>query len=160
MSLTIDDVFHVFDKSTNDIMYSFSIKENNNDRKYTFKDKLYIKIMDECPICLESIASKKNAYLTNCGHAFHKTCIHELVFNNVNASCPVCRNIHGIGPVNLFSDDYHRYKNKNDDYEFYGEFKYPRYCTECWKIEGSNNNNCLICNQCNNFKFGLVYYTN
>jgi len=156
MSLTTDDVLSVFENSIekNQIVYPHSIKENGDNKKYTSKDKLYIKIMDECPICLEMITSKRNAYLTDCGHAFHKTCMHKLVFQNINASCPMCRNVHGIGPINLFSDESHRFVNKNDDFEFCGEFKYPKLCYECWKIEGWDFNKHISCEQCIKFRFG------
>ena len=155
MSITTDDIISVFERcNNNEILYSYSITETNTHKQYTLKDKLYIKKFDECPICLEGITSKQNAYLTQCGHAFHKKCMHQLVFNNVNASCPICRNIHGIGPLNLFVDDTHRFVNKKEDYEFCGEFKYPRLCTECFKIEGWNFNQCISCEQCNKFRFG------
>jgi hypothetical protein len=43
----------------------------------------------ECPICMESITST-NTTITDCGHAFHSSCIFKhIVKNNL---CPLCRN--------------------------------------------------------------------
>ena len=58
--------------------------------------KSYIKIGEECPICFEPIIHKKNAFLTQCGHSFHRGCLHLLCETNRlqniwNARCPYCR---------------------------------------------------------------------
>jgi hypothetical protein len=55
--------------------------------------KTYIPIGEMCPICLEGIYSKKNAYLTGCGHAFHKSCIQFVlrIRDHLNLLCPYCR---------------------------------------------------------------------
>ena len=37
--------------------------------------KNYIRIGEECPICYDDIVNKKQAFLTECGHAFHYECI-------------------------------------------------------------------------------------
>ena len=44
----------------------------------------------ECPICMESITITTNTTITDCGHAFHSSCIfRHIVKNNL---CPLCRN--------------------------------------------------------------------
>ena len=53
--------------------------------------KCYIKIGTECPICYEDITNKNNAFLTSCGHAFHKSCISKLNEFTMLYKCPVCR---------------------------------------------------------------------
>lgn len=55
--------------------------------------KTYIPIGEMCPICLEGIYSKNNAYLTGCGHSFHKSCIRSVLetFPYKNLMCPYCR---------------------------------------------------------------------
>lgn len=55
--------------------------------------KTYIPIGEMCPICLEGIYSKNNAYLTGCGHGFHKSCIRLVleICGNKNLICPSCR---------------------------------------------------------------------
>ncbi len=43
----------------------------------------------ECPICMESITSTTNTTITDCGHAFHSSCIfRHIAKNNL---CPLCR---------------------------------------------------------------------
>ena len=60
------------------------------------KIKHYIKIGEECPICFEPIFHKKNAFLTNCGHSFHYSCIRKYYLSTFFLSeggilCPLCR---------------------------------------------------------------------
>ena len=61
------------------------------------KTKCYIKPGEECPICFDQIMSKKDAYLTNCGHSFHRSCLfktYESKYNKkpcANFHCPMCR---------------------------------------------------------------------
>ncbi len=58
-----------------------------------FHVKTYIPIGEMCPICLDGIYIKNNAYLTGCGHAFHKSCIRSVLetFPHKNLMCPFCR---------------------------------------------------------------------
>ena len=59
--------------------------------------KCYIKPGDTCSICLCGIYNKKNSYLTDCVHCFHRSCIseyyhHKLLANKVSClECPNCR---------------------------------------------------------------------
>jgi hypothetical protein len=60
------------------------------------KKKYYIRPNQECPICLEPILTKNSAFLTPCGHGFHKLCIHQAFEKNWltkqgGISCPLCR---------------------------------------------------------------------
>jgi len=65
--------------------------------KCKLKVKCYIKFGEECPICLENIIHKKNAYLTGCGHAYHRLClfkVFETKWKNKPYStlrCSLCR---------------------------------------------------------------------
>jgi hypothetical protein len=55
-------------------------------------NKKYIKIGEECSICLEKIFHKNNAFLTLCGHSFHKSCLAlQHSKNYLDACCPLCR---------------------------------------------------------------------
>ena len=60
-----------------------------------FNRKVYIKQGEECAICMETIYQKNNAYLTSCGHSFHKTCLFNAfeikAKNKHNFPCPLCR---------------------------------------------------------------------
>ena len=38
------------------------------------KVRCYIRPGDECPVCYEEILTKSSAYITCCGHHFHKKC--------------------------------------------------------------------------------------
>lgn len=65
--------------------------------KCNFKRKVYIKPGEECSICFEKIMTKRNAYLTACGHSFHKKCLFKTyqVKRQTNPYCslycPLCR---------------------------------------------------------------------
>lgn len=60
-----------------------------------FKRKVYVKPGEECSICLEPVMTKQTAYLTPCGHSFHKICMFNALAavakNNRNFKCPNCR---------------------------------------------------------------------
>lgn len=65
--------------------------------------KTYINPQQECSICLEEISKKSNAYITNCGHGFHKLCLFKMYENQFKQhrretnydyyklKCPLCR---------------------------------------------------------------------
>ena len=60
------------------------------------KTKSYIRIGEECPICIEPILYKSNANLTSCGHSFHRKCIQRMIglnrLRNIwDFICPLCR---------------------------------------------------------------------
>jgi len=69
--------------------------------KPSMKKKCYIGFGEICSICIEPILSKTNAWLTSCGHPFHRKCIienyiyrqtHHMTIEYSNAiPCPVCR---------------------------------------------------------------------
>ena len=44
----------------------------------------------ECPICMDPIEGAKNSITTECGHAFHATCLMTSVAHN-GFGCPYCR---------------------------------------------------------------------
>lgn len=60
-----------------------------------FKRKVYIRPGEECSVCLESIFQKNTAYLTPCGHSFHKLCLFKVYETKEqklkNFKCPACR---------------------------------------------------------------------
>jgi len=68
--------------------------------------KHYIKIGEECPICLNPILHRKEAYLTDCAHSFHCHCIASNYNTNYEYGykCPICRQ-----DVGIFDDCKHRY---------------------------------------------------
>ena len=71
-----------------------------------FHVRNYIKIGDDCPICFDSITHKIDAYITGCGHSFHRKCLFNVFharwkqrpFSQIK--CPLCRC--GLGCPDLF----------------------------------------------------------
>lgn len=103
--------------------------------KLTHGKKCYIKPGDECPICYEPIFMKSNAYLTKCGHGFHKNCIFKYYSMKVhssrvypNISCPICRKkklgydlCENIYKYNCCSEKYNRLDSL-ENFEFGKEY--------------------------------------
>jgi hypothetical protein len=109
------------------------------------KQKHYIQIGEECPICYEPINHKNSAFLTDCGHAFHYKCIidHEyhnkMNFQKVNTVCPICRQ--NMGYYLELKNKYFNDCSKLDQLENYNEtIKYtnPEFCLSCYKVRGCN----------------------
>jgi len=73
------------------------IKMGNDEMKPKLNVKMYIKFSENCPICYEDIIRKSDAYLSQCGHSFHKKCIfkcYETKQLDKRCSvfrCPCCR---------------------------------------------------------------------
>lgn len=114
--------------------------------------KTYIKPGQECAICLDPIIRKSEAYLTGCGHGFHKLCatkmFHMQIQMNKTSSfrCPMCRCNLGMPCIpekyNSFSFD----KNGLDKLEdFWNYFDYQEliYCDN-GHVEGMNKD-CMLC---------------
>lgn len=57
------------------------------------KKRHYIRIGEECPICLEGIFHKRDAQITECGHAFHYSCLQQYSYKDktLHTCCPLCR---------------------------------------------------------------------
>lgn len=45
----------------------------------------------ECPICMEPIENGSNKTVTQCGHAFHSSCIFQNMAAHNGFGCPYCR---------------------------------------------------------------------
>lgn len=97
--------------------------------------KCYIRQGEECPICLENIMLKKDAFLTGCGHAFHRHCLLKMFENKWNQKlfsalkCPMCRC--GLGFPTLL-ERYISSENHLDELENFWltkDFQMPHYCT-------------------------------
>lgn len=106
--------------------------------KCRFKVKSYIKFGEECPICFDPIQHKKNAYLTGCGHAFHRKCL----FNTFQAKwetkpfstlkCPMCRAALGCPDMlERYNCCYYEEQNFLDNLEDFWlckEYRIPDFC--------------------------------
>ena len=58
----------------------------------------------ECPICMDPIEGAKNSITTECGHAFHATCLMTSVAHN-GFGCPYCRTAMAEVPEEEDDDD-------------------------------------------------------
>ena len=83
-----------------------------------------------CPICWESLDSKKNYSITNCGHTFCFKCITK--YATINNTCPMCRSELYEEETNIVSeeeddDEEEEEEEEDDDYDdeddyYEGEF--------------------------------------
>lgn len=94
----------------------------NNDFCKTLNNKMYIWSKDSCIICMDKIELKSNAYLSDCGHSFHKSCItnyyHYIqMISNKNLKCPLCRCNLGNPILNERYNFYHKDFNSLDTLE-------------------------------------------
>lgn len=117
-----------------------TIKEN-------LKIKHYIKFGEECPLCYEPIFYKKNAYLTDCGHSFHLSCIHSYEMANLysltGVFCPMCRS--DMGMFTGVGEIYYNSKRGLDKLEdFWNNISYT-IPTPCFNHILGLNNNCQDC---------------
>jgi hypothetical protein len=129
------------------------------DAKCDIKRKTYIKQGQECPICLDPIMRKSDAYLTNCGHGFHKLCMFKsfklnwISNNKTNFQCPVCRSLLSLPYIpekyNSFSFDINEL-DKLEDFWNCIDYQLCYYCDN-GHIEGINKD-CILCT--NYRKFG------
>jgi len=58
--------------------------------------KCYLIRGESCNICFDNINTSRDAYLSNCGHSFHHSCIYKYQYVKENTDhedimCPVCR---------------------------------------------------------------------
>lgn len=123
----------------------------------SFKRKRYIKPKEDCSICLDKIVKKTDAYLTPCGHSFHKLCIFKTLENKPFSSlkCPNCRS--KIGNPELIS----RYSGETEldrleNFWITKELENPVFCSN--KGSGPNVHYLGLnkgCNTCKNYvKYG------
>ena len=54
------------------------------------KDAICVHEDEECSICLEQLSCKR-CITTQCRHTFHETCFLQLIEQNTQTKCPLCR---------------------------------------------------------------------
>jgi hypothetical protein len=124
---TAEDVWYLYERNNkyynNEEKYILPIEPEtigNQSNKCNFKRKVYIRPDEECSICLDKINKKSTAYLTGCGHSFHKKCLFNLyeIKRNYNPfcvlKCPICRTNMGL-EISELSFKYHINLNNNLD---------------------------------------------
>lgn len=135
------------------IKFPVSIQEN-------LKIKHYIKIGEECSICNEPILSKPNAFLSDCGHCFHKTCIHKwLKTTYLNGRCPLCRS--DLGECN-FGGRYYT-NNRLDLLENFIQDSDKMMPVPCWGDSDMHYTHFVgekeWCDECHNFRNHINKFT-
>ena len=109
----------------------------------------YARVGTECAICLEPVWTIKTAFVTCCGHVFHKNCMVPWQrLKNVN-TCPMCRRKIGrmqhIGEFLSTDDSVLVRQSKRDTYELYISDERCRVCL------GTYGLNYLNCDECKKF---------
>lgn len=127
----------------------------NTEVPCSIKRKCYIKPGEECPVCMEPIMNKSTAYLTCCGHSFHKTCIFKSMetfwIHNYakNYKCPMCRtnlgmDIHNINQRYIINDN-STYLDELEHFWFKKDFYVPTMCANNYDHYLGMKKNCLQC---------------
>lgn len=121
-----------------------------DDRKKFYNT--YIKFGHECSICLEPVTTTLNAWKTECGHIFHKTCLiryYDTALSK-NFCCPYCREkLYGFewwafSVYDILSSNCDNYLDQVHYYELYTEMIPQNICEECDNIIGCTKN-CFGC---------------
>ena len=144
---TAEDVFYLYENKkdknneNNDCIKNvlpFTI--GDQDSPCNIKVRCYIRPGEECPICIDKIQRKQDAFITCCGHGYHKSCLFKYLkskwtsnkYTSV-ARCPICRS--SIGHPE-FTQRYHssyfsyNYSHNNEldkleDFWLSNEYKLP-----------------------------------
>ena len=176
-SIYYEDVFALYERNKNiyyDCKYNNNINkkcntvfnekcyciEDQNVLPFTIGDttvpcrlkyKCYINPNESCPICLECISHKSDAYLTSCGHSFHKKCItyfferKQLIKYASVFRCPMCRT--NLGYINC--SERYNYNNQNgldylENFWLLNDYMICEVCEKSGHYKGMNRN-CETC---------------
>ena len=110
--------------------------------------KHYIKIGEECSICYEGIYTRRDAFLTDCGHSYHYSCIIKYDYANSfiddGVYCPLCRQ--DMGGYMDIKDRFSFIGNnldRHDEFEFNNKFKLPKVCYDISHYSFNNHFNIM-----------------
>ena len=154
----MEDVYNLYEYSNkNDRSIILPIKMGNDGIKPRLNIKMYIRPNDICPICYENIIRKSDAYLSVCGHGFHKKCIlkayeaKQLIKHCSVFRCPCCRTSLGtdIEELNEKYDLFNECVNELDVLESFWikkDYTMPLICDDHYLGMGKN------CSKCENYK--------
>lgn len=144
----------VYPKVIADCGFSSGIKPDIN-------KKCYIRFGEICSICTDPIITKSSAWLTPCGHSFHRKCLIEnfqyRLNNNMTIEysneipCPICRTGHiwcCVGLENI--DRFNNYNGLDKLENFWLSIDLKQYlmCYKCDKGLGMNKS----CINCENYR--------
>lgn len=147
---TFEDVFYLYEYNYNNkqidinkekIVYPLKIGCDGNACK--LNKKCYIKQGDDCPICYDKIMTKSTAFITPCGHQYHKSCLFQYMKNKWNTmgytaliSCPICRRkVEHPHFVRRYKSSYFSTNKLNvpldklEDFWLSFEYSLPAYCS-------------------------------
>lgn len=180
---TAEDVFYLYERNSR-YYYNCKLENNNNKLKccgdcycfitqdvkpFTIGDqntccklniKCYIKPGEICPICYEEIITKNSAFITNCGHAYHKMCLFKCIQNKWLSSkqtsvarCPMCRCSLGYPDfIRRYKSSYFsiNYKDENqldklEDFWISNELTLPCFCCNGYDHYLGMKKECIIC---------------
>lgn len=168
---TAEDVFHLYERNSRH--YYDNLEEDSEiiqnvlpltigeqDVPCNFKIKCYVKPGEECPICYEEVKTKSTAYITNCGHTYHKKCIFDYLqskwlstkYTSV-ARCPMCRCSLGHPEfVQRYRSSYFSYTYSDDngldkleDFWLSNEYKMPNFCSNGYDHYLGMDKECEFC---------------
>ena len=176
---TVEDIFYLYERNSS-YYHDCSLKNNIEEYwtnecckqeviPFTIGDqyavcdlniRCYIKPGEECPICYEQINTKRSAFITNCGHRFHKKCLLKCMETKwlscsyaSTARCPMCRCSLGDPEfLQRYRSSYFNYQYKDgneldklEDFWLSAEYKLPNFCSNEYKHYLGLNKNCFIC---------------
>ena len=72
------------------IINSIIKEEKEKEKEKEKKDAICVHEDEECSICLEQLSCKR-CITTQCRHTFHETCFLQLIEQNTQTKCPLCR---------------------------------------------------------------------
>lgn len=125
----------------------------------------YIKIGSDCPICMAPMIHKRNAWITYCGHSFHRTCLvqfynsymrrKDIIHYTNCVPCPICRSelptcCTGID-VQKYNHLMGKHRNELDaleDFNITSDLRFPEDCWKCNKYFGMNSK----CKHCKTYR--------
>ena len=140
--MTSEEVFALFERNQeeiNQIVQPVCIGDSSISCRFSVK--CYIRPGEECPVCLEKILLKKDSYLTDCGHAFHRQCLFQVLENKWKEklfgilNCPLCRCKLGFPEFSeryCFRDN-PCYLDILENFWLTKDFMLPHYCTNTIK---------------------------
>jgi hypothetical protein len=151
-ALIDDNIFVDKNRKLSDIsdgyMYDSNIaheKNANNLKILKNKDfyvKKYLIFGEECAICYENIITRKDAYILQCGHGFHYSCLEKnknYSDDNYCGKCPMCRHEYNLRYchknstiMHLGADEYiePNYIDMLDDFWSINNVIVPKLCLE------------------------------
>lgn len=104
-------------------------------------------IDDECAVCLNNISSVSSAWITWCGHVFHKQCLRRWCYTTQCCGpCPMCRK--EMGPLEFLDGiEYVIYPKIENFCDLLEEVPnmIHHFCYDCGSVMGMNPDQCPPC---------------